>query len=78
MKGSEGGMPPSTAAAAAPAAPIVVPGLHGQVSAFDANQEDWIKYVKRLDLYFTANNIANPAKKSDSAQCCRPSNLSTG
>ena len=57
------GTPPSTAAAAAPAAPIVVPGLHGQVSAFDANQEDWVEYVERLELYFTANDIANPAKK---------------
>ena len=65
-EGSEGGMPPSTAAAAAPAAPaapIVVPGLHSQVSAFDANQEDWIEYVRRLELYFTANDIANQAKK---------------
>ena len=41
---------------------MVVLGLHGKVSAFDVNQEEWIEYVERLELHFMANDIADPAK----------------
>ena len=68
----------STASATAAAAPVIVPGLHGRVSAFDANQEEWIEYVERLELYFLANDITDPAKKSDSTKRRRSNNLSTG
>ena len=54
---------PETASTAAATAPVVVPGLHGKVSAFDAHQEDWIEYVERLELYFMANDITDSAKK---------------
>ena len=36
----------ATAAAGHTPAPVIVPGLHGKVSAFDANQEEWIEYVE--------------------------------
>ena len=29
-------------------------GLHGKVFAFNPDQEDWIKYVEQLELYFLA------------------------
>ena len=45
-----------TAPTAAPA-PVLVPGLHGQVSAFNPHQEDWVEYVERLQFYFMANDI---------------------
>ena len=56
---------PSTAgsSAAAVAAHASMPGLHGNLSAFDSSQEDWIEYVERLDYYFVANEIDDPAKK---------------
>ena len=51
-----------TAPTAAPA-PVLVPGLHGQVSAFNPHQEDWVEYVERLELYFMANVINDATKK---------------
>lgn len=49
---------PSTATVAA--APVVVPGLHRKVSAFNAHQEE---YVEHLELYFMANDITDLAKR---------------
>ena len=56
---TDGGDPPPAAAAV----PVIAPGLHGKASAFDPQQEDWIEYVERLELYFMANNIENLSKK---------------
>ena len=53
----------ATAATGHTPAPVIVPGLHGKVSAFDANQEEWIEYVECLELYFLANDITDPVKK---------------
>ena len=38
-------------------------GLHGVVSAFDGNQEEWVEYAERLENYFIANDIADEAKR---------------
>ena len=48
---------------AAAAAVTVMPGLHGTVSVFDGSQEDWVEYAERLESYFIANEITDPAKK---------------
>ena len=48
---------------AAAAMPVVASGLHGKAFAFDPQQEDWIEYVERLELYFMANDIENLSKK---------------
>jgi hypothetical protein len=36
---------------------------HSSVGTFDLHTGDWKSYVKRAKLYFTANNIADAAKK---------------
>ena len=36
---------------------------HGSVGEFNNAEEDWKTYVERVDLYFTANEITNAAKK---------------
>ena len=56
---TDGGDPPPAAAAM----PVVASGLHGKASAFYPQQEDWIEYVERLELYFMANDIENLSKK---------------
>ena len=45
-------------------APVAVPaGLHGVVSPYDGNQEEWVEYAERLENYFIANDIADVAKR---------------
>ena len=43
--------------------PIVRVGLHGAVSKFDGNQEEWTEYVEQLEHYFIANDIVEAKKK---------------
>ena len=38
-------------------------GLHSTTPVFDSTQEEWVEYVERLDSYFLANDIWDPAKK---------------
>ena len=46
------------------AAPVAVPaGLHGVVSPYDGNQEEWVEYAKRLENYSIANDITDVAKR---------------
>ena len=46
------------------AAAISVPaGLHGVVSPYDGNQEEWVEYAERLENYFIANEITDVAKR---------------
>ena len=43
---------------------VAVPaGLHGVVSPYDGNQEEWVEYTERLEHYFIANDIADVAKR---------------
>ena len=45
-------------------APVVVPaGLHGVVSPYNGNQEEWVKYTERLESYFIINENSNVAKR---------------
>ena len=37
--------------------------VHGTLSAFNPQEEDWSEYAERLSFYFTANGIATDAKK---------------
>ena len=53
----------SSARAAAGIAPVAMAGLHGVVSAFDGNQEEWVEYAERLENYFIANDLNDPAKR---------------
>ena len=54
----------SGATAAAATATVAVPaGLHGVVSPYDGNQEEWVEYVERLESYFIANDIDDVAKR---------------
>ena len=62
MSDEEGTAPRAAPAATVPA-PVLVPGLHGQVSAFDPHKEEWVEYVERLELYFLANEINDATKK---------------
>ena len=43
--------------------PIVRVGLHGAVSKFDGNQEEWTEYAEQLEHYFIANDIVEAKKK---------------
>ena len=45
------------------AATTVHVGLHGTAPVFDSTQEEWTEYVERLDSYFIANDLTDPAKK---------------
>ena len=58
--GGEGEPPAAPAAAAVSAGPL---GLYGVVATFDPNQDDWCEYIERLEHYFSANDIASPAKR---------------
>ena len=49
--------------AAVPAPLAAAVGLHGAVSAFDPDVEEWLKYVERLSHYFDANEITAAGKK---------------
>ena len=54
----------SGATVAAAIVPVAVPaGLHGVVSPYDGNQEEWVEYAERLESYFIANEIADVAKR---------------
>ena len=58
--GGEGEPPAAPAAAAVSAGPL---GLYGVVATFDPNKDDWCEYIERLEHYFSANDIASPAKR---------------
>ena len=36
---------------------------YGSIGEFDSTQEDWKTYVERVNLYLTANNVTDRAKK---------------
>ena len=37
--------------------------IHGVISPFSGDQEEWVEYAERLDHYFIANDIVDEAKK---------------
>jgi len=37
--------------------------VHGTLSAFNPQEEDWLEYSERLEFYFMANRITTEAKK---------------
>ena len=37
--------------------------VHGQLSEFESNEEDWQSYTERIKQYFAANEITAPAKQ---------------
>ena len=37
--------------------------VHGKISQFIPSQESWSSYTERLEYYFIANDIQDPAKK---------------
>ena len=37
--------------------------VHGQLQAFDSNEEDWQSYVERIEQYFAANKITDGDQK---------------
>ena len=45
------------------AATTVHVGLHGMAPVFNSTQEEWTEYIERLDSYFIANDLTDPAKK---------------
>ena len=49
--------------AAATTTTTVHVGLHGTAPIFDETQEEWAEYAERLESYFLANDVADPAKK---------------
>ena len=53
----------AAAGATATSTVTVMRGFHGIIPVFDGSQEDWVEYVERLDSYFVANDITDPAKK---------------
>ena len=59
---SGGGVVPAATAAAATSTTVHV-GLHGTAPVFDSTQEEWEDYAERLDSYFLANDIGDPAKR---------------
>ena len=46
----------STVAVPEPTDCVARLGLHGVVSPFDSNQEEWVEYAERLEHYFIAND----------------------
>ena len=40
--------------------------LFGQVKEFDGEKEEWSQYVKQLDHFFEANEVADVDKKRSS------------
>ena len=50
---------------------------YGKLSKYDSSKEDWQSYTERLELYFTANDIADEEKRkailltSCGIECCR-------
>ena len=54
----------STGATAAVVPTVSVPtGLHGVITPYDGNQEEWIEYTERLENYFIANELEDVAKR---------------
>lgn len=53
----------STVAVPEPTDCVARLGLHGVVSPFDSNQEEWVEYAERLEHYFIANDITDDAKR---------------
>ena len=37
--------------------------IHGAVSMFDPNMEDWMTYTERMKHYFVANDVTDADKK---------------
>ena len=36
----------------------------GKLCDYDSNKEDWQSFVERLELFFTANDVADVQKKT--------------
>ena len=56
----------SSGATAAVVPTVSVPtvtGLHGVVTPYDGNQEEWSEYAERLENYFIANELEDVAKR---------------
>ena len=54
----------SGATVATAIAPVAVPAdLHGVVSPYNGNQEEWVEYAERLENYFITNEIADVVKR---------------
>ena len=37
--------------------------VHGAITPFDPDSDEWTEYIKRLQFYFTANNIMDGVKQ---------------
>ena len=46
--------------------------IHGTLTLFDPDEEDWVEYTNKLSYYFTANGITNIAKCAILISCCAP------
>ena len=44
--------------------------VHGQLQAFDSNEEDWQSYVERIEQYFAANKITDGDQKRAMLLAC--------
>lgn len=62
MAEEEGALAVAAPAVAAPG-PVPTAGLHGGVTPFDPNQDDWCEYIERLEHYYTANDIDSVEKR---------------
>ena len=37
-------------------------GIHGSITSFNSEQEEWVDYVERVENYFIANTIDGDEK----------------
>ena len=52
---------------------LSVAAVHGTLTPFDPDEEDWVEYTDRLSYYFTANGVTDAAKKrAILISCCGP------
>ena len=54
----------STGATAAVVPTVSIPaGLHGVITLYDGNQEEWIEYAERVEIHFIANELEDVVKR---------------